>query len=143
LGYCAISWFMLLLSISQKVSKNADTWVVRNACQEHMDPNRESGAPEGADQADEARIREKIKDLVPRYLADIRKDTVLFPALLEASDFERIRGIGHVLKGTGSTFGFPELTYWGAAIEESARRSDLPKLREQTAAVLAFLARLD
>jgi HPt (histidine-containing phosphotransfer) domain-containing protein len=116
-------------------------------CPENMDPNRANSAPEAAeeaaDQANEARMREKVKDLVPRYLADIRKDVVLFSALLEAGDFDRIRGIGHVLKGTGSTFGFPELTYWGAAIEESALRSDLPKLRQQTAAVVAFLARLD
>ena len=107
-----------------------------------MDPDPEP-LEESSEDAMEAQFREKMKDLVPRYLADIRQDVVLLERLLEQGNLERIRSIGHVLKGTGSSFGFPELTYWGAAMEESALQSDLPKLREQIAAVVAFLARLN
>jgi HPt (histidine-containing phosphotransfer) domain-containing protein len=96
-----------------------------------------------SEEAMEAQFREKIKDLIPRYLADIRKDVVLLDGLLQAGSLERIRSIGHVLKGTGSNFGFPELTYWGAAIEESAVQADIAKLREQINAVVGFLARVD
>ena len=107
-----------------------------------MDPDPEP-LEESSEDAMEAQFREKMKDLVPRYLADIRQDVVLLEGLLEQGNLERIRSIGHVLKGTGSSFGFPELTYWGAAIEESALQADLRKLREQIAAVVAFLARLN
>ncbi|GEM_PF-5484000 len=104
--------------------------------EEPLDRPNEAGPDD-----EEARFRAKVRDMVPRYLADIRKDVAQFATLLEAGDFNRIRSIGHVLKGTGSTFGFPEITYWGAAIEESAMRADVVKLREQTEAVAAFLAR--
>jgi HPt (histidine-containing phosphotransfer) domain-containing protein len=107
-----------------------------------MDPDPEP-LEESSEDAMEAQFREKMKDLVPRYLADIRQDVVLLEGLLEQGNLERIRSIGHVLKGTGSSFGFPELTYWGAAIEESALQADRRKLREQIAAVVAFLARLN
>lgn len=107
-----------------------------------MDPDPEP-LEESSEDAMEAQFREKMKDLVPRYLADIRQDVVLLEGLLEQGNLERIRSIGHVLKGTGSSFGFPELTYWGAALEESALQADLRKLREQIAAVVAFLARLN
>ena len=107
-----------------------------------MDPDPEP-LEESSEDAMEAQFREKMKDLVPRYLAEVRRDVVLLDGLLEQGNLERIRSIGHVLKGTGSSFGFPELTYWGAAIEESALQADLRKLREQIAAVVVFLARLN
>jgi chemotaxis protein histidine kinase CheA len=111
-----------------------------------MDAHREpleASPEEPTDEMMEAQFRERMKDLVPRYLADIRKDVILLDGLLKQGHLERIRSIGHVLKGTGTNFGFPELTYWGAAMEESAVRADRAKLREQIAAVTAFLARVD
>jgi len=106
-----------------------------------MDADREP-LDASPDDLMEAQFRERMKDLVPRYVADIRKDVPLLDGLLQAGNLERIRSIGHVLKGTGSNFGFPELTYWVAAIEESAVKADLEKLREQIDALVAFLARL-
>ena len=44
--------------------------------------------------------------------------------------FASIEMIGHKLKGNGSTFGYPELTQLGLAIEEAAKKLDLEKLRE-------------
>jgi|GEM_PF-2895482 len=43
--------------------------------------------------------------------------------LLAASDFERLLVLGHSLKGSGGSFGFPELTRFGAALERSAQAS--------------------
>jgi HPt (histidine-containing phosphotransfer) domain-containing protein len=106
-----------------------------------IDPQGESQAAQQED-AQEERFRKRVADLVPRYLAGVRKDVSQLSSLLEAGSLERIRVIAHDLKGTGSSFGFPELTYWGAAMEESVLRADVPKLAEQIASVVALLARI-
>ena len=41
-------------------------------------------------------------------------------ALLDSCDFEQIRSLAHNIKGTGGSYGFPELTQLAAALENSA-----------------------
>jgi CheY-like chemotaxis protein/HPt (histidine-containing phosphotransfer) domain-containing protein len=63
----------------------------------------------------------EVEELVPEYLADRKKEIMLFRTLMLKPDFESIRILAHNLKGNGRSFGFPELTDIGAAMEKSAR----------------------
>jgi signal transduction histidine kinase/HPt (histidine-containing phosphotransfer) domain-containing protein len=72
-----------------------------------------------------------LEDIVPKYLARRRKEVPEMIALLAASDFGSLAKLSHDLKGTGKSYGFPELTRLGAALEESAKQTDCGTLRAQ------------
>ena len=59
--------------------------------------------------------------------------------LLAASDFGRLAQLSHDLKGTGRSYGFPELTRLGAALEQSAKQTDGAALRAQMTELGTYL----
>lgn len=65
-----------------------------------------------------------LADLIPGYLAARRKEVATMQAALAASQFAEIVAIAHRLRGTGGTYGRPQLTVIGAALEAAAERGD-------------------
>jgi DNA-binding NarL/FixJ family response regulator len=65
-----------------------------------------------------------LADIVPGYLAARKKELPEMMERLAASDFERLRILGHNMKGSGTSYGFPELTQFGAELERFAKQSD-------------------
>ncbi len=63
--------------------------------------------------------------------------------LLAASNFEKLRVVSHSLKGSGGSFGFAELTRFGAALERHAEASDSVSFSEELARLKEYLERLD
>lgn len=84
-----------------------------------------------------------VQELVPAYLAARRQEVPQMMELLAASDFERLLVLGHSLKGSGGSFGFPELTRFGAALERSAQASDPVSFSQGLAQLKDYLDRLD
>jgi HPt (histidine-containing phosphotransfer) domain-containing protein len=78
--------------------------------------------------ADTVVVDDEIADYVPQYLQVRRNDAIQLHSLVAWSDFEAIRTLGHNLKGTGGSFGFPELTNIGGEIESAAERRDSGQL---------------
>ena len=66
----------------------------------------------------------EIQALVPQYLEGRIQDLQRLSDALSAQDYESIRVIGHNMKGTGSSYGFPELTRAGLLIESAAKDHD-------------------
>jgi CheY-like chemotaxis protein len=62
--------------------------------------------------------------LVAGYLAGRQTDVDELHRALAAADFARLRTIGHNLAGTGTSYGFPELTRLGRELEASATAED-------------------
>jgi CheY-like chemotaxis protein/HPt (histidine-containing phosphotransfer) domain-containing protein len=58
--------------------------------------------------------------LVPDYLAARRLEMVEMNELLTASDFARLGVLAHNLKGSGLSYGFPDLTRLGGELEQFA-----------------------
>lgn len=83
-----------------------------------------------------------LDELVPGYLAARRAEIPQMMALLAASDFERLRILSHSLKGSGSSFGFPELTHFGAALEAHAQSFDLISYRDELQRLKDYLEHL-
>jgi HPt (histidine-containing phosphotransfer) domain-containing protein len=81
-------------------------------------------------------IQARVARLVPDYLRRRRADVTLLRAALGARDLARVGRIGHDLRGTGSSFGLPELTRIGVALEDAARSAD-PGAIERSIAALA------
>jgi PAS domain S-box-containing protein len=83
-----------------------------------------------------------LEGIVPRYLASRRAELPKMMALLAASDFQRLAVLGHDIKGTGTSYGFPELTRMGAALEHSARQMDTAALTAQLPELKDYLDRV-
>jgi PAS domain S-box-containing protein len=65
-----------------------------------------------------------LQALIPDYLDARRSEVAGMMALLTASDFDRLRVLGHNFKGNGTPYGFPELSKLGAELEAAAKRAD-------------------
>ena len=76
-------------------------------------------------------VDERLRAIIPGYLKARRNDVSNILSALEAGGYERIRSIGHKMRGSGAGYGFPELTAVGEQIELAAGRRDEQKIREQ------------
>jgi CheY-like chemotaxis protein/HPt (histidine-containing phosphotransfer) domain-containing protein len=83
-----------------------------------------------------------LEELVPEYLSERKTEVNVFRNLMEKSDFESIRILAHNLKGNGRSFGFPELTDIGAAMESSAREAGAATLARQLEQLASYLDRV-
>ena len=81
-------------------------------------------------------IPDGLEELAPTYLAARKKEVAGMLALLAASDFDRLKIIGHNLKGTGASYGLQDLTDAGGLLEKSAASRD-------AASVDALLQRME
>jgi two-component system sensor histidine kinase/response regulator len=80
---------------------------------------RHCGDRESSEQTSD--LEPEIRALVPQYLEGRIQDLLFLSAALSGGDYETIRDIGHKMKGSGSSYGFPELTAAGALLEASAK----------------------
>jgi HPt (histidine-containing phosphotransfer) domain-containing protein len=80
-----------------------------------------------------------IEELVPTYLAARKHELAGLNDALQSSNFEHIRALAHNLKGTGSSYGFEELTKLGGVIEASASQQDAPAVRKALAELQEYL----
>jgi CheY-like chemotaxis protein/HPt (histidine-containing phosphotransfer) domain-containing protein len=66
--------------------------------------------------------------LAPTFLQNRREDVETMRALIEAAEFGRVQSIGHKMKGTGTSYGFPIISRIGAQIELAAHQNDAAAL---------------
>jgi CheY-like chemotaxis protein len=70
------------------------------------------------------KVGPEVRMLVPGFLAARRREHLWMESCLAEGDFEQIGRLGHRLKGSGGSFGFPELTSVGARLEAAAKVAD-------------------
>lgn len=79
-------------------------------------------------------------EALKKYVERRRKDLVQCHESLATSDFPVLENVGHKMKGNGITFGFPELSDLGAALEEAARERRLEAAQSQIDRLELWLA---
>lgn len=84
-----------------------------------------------------------LQDLIPGFLENRGKDLGKMREALLAEDLEILRSIGHSLKGVGGGYGFHRISEIGAAIETSAKASDLDSITPQLDNLADYLERLE
>jgi CheY-like chemotaxis protein len=77
---------------------------------------------------------------VPKYLRNVRLNMGDILAGIDRSDYELAQTLGHRMKGSGTSYGFPEITVAGAAVEMAAKRVNGAEIRQQ---ILALKRSLD
>lgn len=71
-----------------------------------------------------ATVRRTLADLVPRYMRNRRDDVVAARNALARADFGALKSIGHRLKGSGSGYGFHDITALGVQLEQASLQGD-------------------
>lgn len=85
----------------------------------------------------------EIEDLVPIFLRNQLEDVESIVEACEQSDYEKIRVLGHNMKGTGSAYGFDAISEIGASLEQSAKEGNSEKVRMLAEEVSVYLERIE
>lgn len=80
---------------------------------------------------------------VPVYIARRRADLGVIHSALALGDFARIESVGHNLKGTGSSYGFPKITEIGGLLESAARTGSRGEIGARLEDLNTYLQSLD
>jgi len=83
-----------------------------------------------------------LEDIAPGYLSNRRKEVLEMIELLAASDFAGLATLNHNLKGSGASYGFPELTRLGDTLERLAKQKDVEALRTYITELRSYLDRV-
>lgn len=88
-------------------------------------------------------VNPKIKDLIPDYLNNRKRNVTTIRMCLKNSDFKTIETIGHRMRGLGRTYGFAGISDIGTSIEKAALNEDKAAIEEMCKHLLAYLDNID
>ena len=80
-----------------------------------------------------------IRDLIPDYLRRRNEDLSELQEALANDDRTTMRTIAHRLKGSGQSFGFDRLTYFGEELERALVRGEPRLLARQIELIEYYL----
>jgi HPt (histidine-containing phosphotransfer) domain-containing protein len=88
-------------------------------------------------------VDSELKDIVPGFLDDWKKEVSSMQEALEKGDYEFIRSIGHNMKGTGGACGFDAITEMGENLEEAAKVMDQDRIWKTFDKLSSYLKRVE
>ncbi|MEB1806719.1 MAG: Hpt domain-containing protein [Bacillaceae bacterium] len=88
-------------------------------------------------------IDKDLKDLIPGFMENRKKDIETMKFALSEEDFEQVRMIGHRMKGFGSGYGFEFITELGKQLEEGAKEGDKLKIEGAITALINYLDQIE
>ena len=83
-----------------------------------------------------------LADLVPGYVREQRRQMADLRRLVTDGDMDRLKRIAHNLKGTGASYGIPDVTRLGRALETAGQQGDAPMVSSLIEELDALLARV-
>ena len=83
-----------------------------------------------------------VQELIPQFLKNRRQDIEEMQKVLETRDYETVRRLGHSMKGAGEGYGFDQITFIGARLEEYAKIQDTEKISKMIAELAHYLDRV-
>ena len=84
-----------------------------------------------------------LEDLIPGFLENRQKDVQSLENALKENDFEKLRSVGHNLKGVGGGYGFPDMSKMGAEIEVGAKENNMEKVSENVQKLSHYLSNIE
>lgn len=88
-------------------------------------------------------IDSEIKDIVPGFLENRKKDLTTISVALDSGDYTQIQIIGHKMKGSSGGYGFDGLGAIGSVLEALAKIKDSPGIKKQLLAMEDYLANVE
>jgi HPt (histidine-containing phosphotransfer) domain-containing protein len=89
------------------------------------------------------KISDRIRALLPDYLAKRSFDIIRIDACLKEGAFDEIASIGHKMSGSGSGYGFPELSHLGYDLEEAADQRDATAVANHSEALRRLMEQIN
>ena len=84
-----------------------------------------------------------LKELIPEYLENRHQDVRSITQLLLDEDFEKIRLLGHSMKGSGGGYGFDRITEIGKSIEDAAIDKKPETIKNSIEGLTSYLNRVE
>ncbi|HMS85893.1 MAG TPA: Hpt domain-containing protein [Nitrospira sp.] len=84
-------------------------------------------------------IDSSFEPLIPRFMANRKKEIVTMRQALSGQDFETVRSVAHGMKGVGGSYGFDRVTELAAAIEQAAKSADATSITRQLHTLEAYV----
>jgi HPt (histidine-containing phosphotransfer) domain-containing protein len=81
-----------------------------------------------------------LEDLVPEFLENRKNDVLEIHQLIKDGDIDKIRRIGHNMKGSGGGYGFSEITEFGKIMEQAALSGDVDTIQQTTENLNEYLS---
>jgi len=69
-------------------------------------------------------VDQDLKDLIPGFLKNVQNNISIIRDSVASGDFEKVKVLGHNMKGSGGGYGFDEITSIGLSIEQAAREGN-------------------
>jgi len=86
---------------------------------------------------------QRLRTVIPGYLQNRRDDVRSILEALERIDYEQIRRLGHKMHGSGSGYGFPQITEIGEELEHAGQERNADAIRSGVAKLSAFLDQIE
>jgi HPt (histidine-containing phosphotransfer) domain-containing protein len=74
-------------------------------------------------------VAKDLADLIPVFMNNRHKELDALRTALATADFEKLRQLGHRMKGVGNSYGFAHVSTLGKYIEDGARSGDRAALQ--------------
>lgn len=84
-----------------------------------------------------------LRDLIPGFLENRKRDVHTLLSAIERNDFETIRMLGHRMKGDGGGYGFQTITELGAALEAAAKHKHAGEAHRHVMELMRYLERIE
>jgi len=81
----------------------------------------------------------EIKQFLPEYIENRKKDTAAILEMLKKNDFLNIKTLGHRMKGSGKLYCLEEVSKIGAKIETAANMSRNDEIEKLCQELLVYL----
>lgn len=88
-------------------------------------------------------IEPDLVELIPGYLHNRNQDVLRLREAVAEADYDRIRLLGHSMKGSGGGYGFDAITDLGGRIEHAAQGRDEGAILAATAELEDYLRRVE
>lgn len=83
-----------------------------------------------------------LEPIFPRYMEIRGREQEQMALALDEGDLDTVKLLGHRIKGSGTAYGLPAVTEFGAGIELAAEQGDADRARMQVEALTDYMARL-
>jgi signal transduction histidine kinase/FixJ family two-component response regulator len=88
-------------------------------------------------------LREEILPLLPKFFANRRADVRIIREALDKNDLTTIATLAHNMRGTGASYGFPEITTLGEALQTAGKRGSMVDAKNLASELEVMLDRLE
>lgn len=82
----------------------------------------------------------ELARIMPRYFELRQQEQAQLMAAIGAQDMENITLLGHRLKGSGTSYGFPDLTALGDELEQAGKAHDLARASRLAEEIQEYLS---